>query len=183
MSVPAKAEAVPIRPAATLMLVDDRPDLQVLVLLRRKGSQFVGGMSVFPGGGVDEEDGARDVETLADGLDEKTARERLDLDRTGLAYWMAVVRETFEEAGVLLARRPNHAGPLSLDDPDLKQRFDAHRRAVDSGRALLADVLQAEGLRLATDLIHYTGRWVTPVGPPRRYDTRHSGCDRHGTRG
>jgi 8-oxo-dGTP pyrophosphatase MutT (NUDIX family) len=172
MSVPAEADGVPIRPAATLMLVDDRPDLEVLVLLRRKTSNFVGGMSVFPGGGVDAEDAAVEIETLADGLDEGTANQRLDIRGGALAHWMAVIRETFEEAGVLLARAPHQLEPVSLHDEGVRERFARHRNEVDAGRALLAEVLSAEGLRLATDLIHYTGRWITPPGPPRRYDTR-----------
>ena len=47
---------VPIQLAATVLLVDDRPDLHVLCLRRRAGSAFVGGMTVFPGGGVDAHD-------------------------------------------------------------------------------------------------------------------------------
>ena len=45
-------DCVAIRPAATVVLVDDRPDLQVLVLKRRDASVFVGGHTVFPGGVV-----------------------------------------------------------------------------------------------------------------------------------
>ena len=172
MSVAGQASEVPVRPAATLLLVDDRPELEVLVLLRRKASKFVGGMSVFPGGGVDDEDAASAVAALADGLDEGTARRRLELSQGGLAFWMAAVRETFEEAGVLLARAPDAAEPISFADRALRARFDAHRGEVDAGRARLADVLESEGLRLATDRIHYVARWITPTGPPRRYDTR-----------
>jgi recombination protein RecT len=58
MSTQLAAAAVPVRPAATVMIVDDRPDLHVLLLRRRAGSQFVPGMDVFPGGGVDASDAA-----------------------------------------------------------------------------------------------------------------------------
>ena len=163
---------VPIRPAATILLVDDRPNLQVLVLERRKASDFVGGMSVFPGGGIDEEDGAPEAAALVDGIDEDRARRRLGVESGGLAHWVAAVRETFEESGVLLARRPGEVRPIELLESAVCERFAAHRDAVDGGRALLADVLAEEGLRLATDHIHYVSRWITPPGPTRRYDTR-----------
>lgn len=163
---------VPIRPAATVMLVADRPDLHVLLLRRRLASDFVGGMSVFPGGGVDAEDAAPEVAALADGLDASLASRRLDLQENALAHWVAVVRETFEEAGVLLARRPGAGAVVALDDRTTRSRFARHRAEVDAGRALLAEILAVEDLRLATDAIHYTARWITPPGSPRRYDTR-----------
>ena len=46
---------VPIKLAATILIVDDRPDLHVMMLRRRARSEFVGGMMVFPGGGLDAE--------------------------------------------------------------------------------------------------------------------------------
>jgi 8-oxo-dGTP pyrophosphatase MutT (NUDIX family) len=95
---------VPVRPAATVMIVDDRPDLHVRLLRRRAGSEFVGGMDVFPGGGVDPGDAAPEVGAVCAGLSDATASRRLGLERGGLAYWVAAARETFEEAGVLFAR-------------------------------------------------------------------------------
>ncbi|TMA30117.1 MAG: NUDIX hydrolase [Deltaproteobacteria bacterium] len=116
--------AVPVRPAATVMIVDDRPDLHVLLLRRRVASQFVPGMDVFPGGGVDAHDGAPEGAPVD--LDDAGASARLGIARGGLAYWAAATRETYEEAG----------------------------------------------LRLAIGALHYAAHWITPPGPPRRYDTR-----------
>jgi 8-oxo-dGTP pyrophosphatase MutT (NUDIX family) len=154
--------SVPVQPAATIMLLADRPALQVLMLRRRAGSAFVGGMSVFPGGGVDPADAEAQVEALCAGLDDRRASGRLGVERGGLAYWVAAVRETFEEAGVLLANGP----------PDGMARLAALRAEIDAGRVRLADAVRGEGLRLAVDRIRYAARWITPVGPPRRYDTR-----------
>lgn len=164
-------EAVPVRPAATIMLLDDRPDLHVLLLRRRAGSEFVGGMSVFPGGGVDPADAAPEVEAQCAGLDDARASRRLGVPRGGLAYWVAALRETFEEAGVLLAVDAA-GGSVDLSSPAVERRFAKLRVEVDSGRARLADAVRAEGLRLAVDRVHYAARWITPAGPPRRYDTR-----------
>ena len=103
------------------MILDDRPDLHVLLLRRREGSAFVGGMDVFPGGGVDPHDAAAGVEAICDGLGDAAASERLGLASGGLAYWVAAARETFEEAGVLFARG---AGV----DAALAERLAAARR-------------------------------------------------------
>jgi len=163
--------SVPVRPAATIMLLDDRPDLQVLLLRRRAGSAFVGGMSVFPGGGVDPHDADAEVASSCAGLDDPVASRRLGVARGGLAYWVAAVRETFEEAGVLLAIDAQ-GRPVDLTPPSVESRFAKLRVEIDSGRARFADAVRAEGLRLALGGVHYAARWITPSGPPRRYDTR-----------
>jgi 8-oxo-dGTP pyrophosphatase MutT (NUDIX family) len=121
-------------------------------------------MTVFPGGGLDEEDHDPGYEARIDGLTAADADTRLDLPGGGLAYWVAVARETFEEVGVLLARGEG-GRPL----PDDVAR---HRHAVDAGERTLLDVLEAEQLELELGAVYDIGRWITPVGPPRRYDTR-----------
>ena len=89
----------------------------------------------------------------------------------GLAYWVAVVRETFEEAGLLLARR--EGGPdLLAGDPDEEARFAAARAAVNDGTRRFLDLCRDERLRLGVGDIHYFAHWITPRGAPRRYDTR-----------
>jgi 8-oxo-dGTP pyrophosphatase MutT (NUDIX family) len=172
LAADAAQSAVPVRPAATIMLLEDRPDLHVLLLRRRAGSAFVGGLSVFTGGGVDAADAEPAVEACCTGLDDRAASRRLGVARGGLAYWVAAVRETFEEAGVLLAVDAASGRPVDLASPDVEQRFATLRADVDAGRVRLADAVRAEGLRLSVDAIHYAARWITPEGPPRRYDTR-----------
>jgi 8-oxo-dGTP pyrophosphatase MutT (NUDIX family) len=168
-------ELVPVQDAATVLLVDDRDGagresndedrtLQVLCLRRRAGSAFVGGMTVFPGGGLDDEDHDPRYESRTRGLTAEDADARLDLPGGGLAYWIAVARETFEEVGVLLGRSEG-GRPL----PDDVAR---HRHAVDAGERTLLDVLEAEKLELDLGAVFDIGRWITPVGAPRRYDTR-----------
>ena len=171
--MPASRSAdVPAQPAATLMLLDDRPDLSVLMLRRHRGSAFAGGMFVFPGGGVEADDTGAAIEGSCVGLSPADANRRLGLPSGGLAYWVAAVRETFEEAGVLLARSPRTGDWLDLSDPAAARRFAAHREAVDSGALPLAEVVRREGLALALGAIFYAAHWITPPGLPRRYDTR-----------
>src|SRR5207244_1992042 len=86
-------------------------------------------------------------------------------------YWVAAIRESFEEAGVLLAYRLD-GEVVRLDDPVVEARFREHRHAVDTGGRRLVDVCAAENLRLAVDGMHYFSHWITPEGAPRRYDTR-----------
>lgn len=154
------------------MLLDDQPELHTLMLRRRAGSAFVGGMSVFPGGGVDAEDAEPEVERRCRGLSDATASARLGLPHGGLAYWVAAIRECFEEAGVLLAVDPERDALVDFSDPAVEERFAVHRVAVDSSRRRLAEVVREEGLELAVSSMHYAARWITPEGPPRRYDTR-----------
>lgn len=167
-------EPVEVRDAATVMLVrDGGTGLEVFMLRRNLNSDFVGGAYVFPGGAVDEADRHTDLEAVCEGRTDAEATTTLGLDAPsgGLAYWVAAVRESFEEAGVLLAYDRDGA-LVDLREPDEKARFATHRTAVDTGERRLVEVCAEEGLRLAVDGMHYFSHWITPLGPPRRYDTR-----------
>jgi 8-oxo-dGTP pyrophosphatase MutT (NUDIX family) len=164
---------VPIRPAATVMLVRDAIDgLEVFMLRRTLAAAFASGMYVFPGGRVDDADHAEELEPICDGLDDDVASARLGIDRGGLAYWVAAIRECFEEAGVLLARPVDHPEAVRFDDPAVAARFEVAREAVHAGDQALAHLCETEGLLLVTDAIHYVSHWITPVGEARRFDTR-----------
>jgi 8-oxo-dGTP pyrophosphatase MutT (NUDIX family) len=160
------------RPAATVMVLRDLAgSLEVLMLRRSLRSEFVRGAYVFPGGALDEEDA--DVAMLARcaGRDDAQASEVLGIDAGGLAYWVCAFRECFEEAGVLVARGPGGA-ELGFDDPAVEARFAEHRRALNAGERSFLDICVAEELTLPAGAVYYVGHWITPEGPPRRYDTR-----------
>lgn len=164
--------AVPVRDAATVVLLRDAgAGLETFLLKRSAGTAFVPGAHVFPGGAVDPADADPAVYRRCDGLDDAEASRRLDLPRDGLAFWVAAIRESFEEAGVLLATDEAGAEP-DWRDPGLRRRLAAGRRALHAGEAALAEILAAEGLRLPVARLRYYGHWVTPPGPPRRYSTR-----------
>jgi 8-oxo-dGTP pyrophosphatase MutT (NUDIX family) len=160
------------------MLVRDAPEptgdddrLQVLMVRRNLRSDFVGGAYVFPGGSVDPADGGREAEAACVGRTDADASVLLGIDAGGLAYWVAVLRETFEEAGLLLAQRPG--GPdLLAGDPDEEARFVSERAAVNAGTRRFLDLCRDEGLRLMVGDVHYFAHWITPQGAPRRFDTR-----------
>ena len=133
---PEPPDAVPARPAATVLLVRDAEPtgVEVFVLRRTANAVFAADMYVFPGGRVDDVDHAAELEPYCDGLDDATASARLGIDHGGLAFWVAAVRECFEEAGVLLARRRD-GGPLVIDEAD--------RVAVHDGELSMEELCRA----------------------------------------
>jgi len=163
---------VTVRDAATVMLVRDAPALQVFMLRRNLNSDFVGGAHVFPGGAVDDDDRHEDLDPFCVGRTAAMADDLLDVASGGLAYWVAAIRECFEEAGVLLARHRGTGEVVDFRDPDVADRFTKHRIAVDRRERRLVDVIEEEDLVLDVGNIHYFAHWITPVGAPRRYDTR-----------
>ena len=163
--------AVAVRNAATVLILDERPDLHVLMLKRNARSVFVGDMWVFPGGAVDPDDGTPEADAVVAGRTDGECSAELGIDAGGIAYWVAVLRETYEEAGVLIARRSDGSF-LEFNDPETAARFAAHRDVVNATESMFVDVVTGEGLALDGAGVHYVANWVTPLGPPRRYDTR-----------
>lgn len=170
---PVRADSVPIRPAATVMLLRDGHDgVEVFMMQRTLNAAFARGQYVFPGGKVDDADHGEAFEPMCDGLDDAQASERLGVERGGLAWLVAAVREVFEEAGVLLARRSDTNDVVSLDDPEVAGRYGEARHAIHEGRLPLAEFCAQEDLLLLVDRIHLVDHWVTPMGERRRFDTR-----------
>ena len=163
---------VPALPAATVTLVRDAVDgLEVLMLQRNFQSGFMPGMFLFPGGALDAGDAATGVLARCAGLDEGAACRALGVDAGGLAYWAAAIRESFEEAGVLLAY-DDRGEIVNPGVPQREARFNEYRRRLNAGEQDLAEMLEREALTLAVDRLVYFSRWITPYGAPRRYDTR-----------
>ncbi|WP_347059152.1 NUDIX hydrolase [Blastococcus sp. HT6-30] len=160
--------AEPKQAATVLLLRDGAPGLEVYLLRRTKGMPFAGGMTAYPGGGVDPRDGDTEIGwagpapaqwATAFGCDERTARELV----------CAAVRETFEEAGVLLAGLPDGGGVVpSVSGND----WEEQRQALLSRELSLAGLLADRGLVLRSDLLRPFAHWITPPVEPRRYDTK-----------
>ena len=167
MSPPAAdpVDAVPAVPAATVMLARDGDEgVEVFVLRRTARAAFAPDMYVFPGGKVDAADSAVDLEPYVEGLTDAEASRALGVDGGGLAYWVAAVRECFEEASLLVARRRD-GGPLDVPDED--------RKAVHDQELSMVELCRRHDLVLDLSEIRYTAHWVTPVGEgARRFDTR-----------
>jgi 8-oxo-dGTP pyrophosphatase MutT (NUDIX family) len=163
---------VAIRHAATVMLIDDRPDLQIYVMERHADIVFGGGMWVFPGGRVDEADAPEAFASYCLHRTDKQASAIMQMPSGGLTYYIAAIREAFEEAGILLARHRDTGELLDLTETDIKARFDAHRRDINDSNRNFIELIEEENLMLDLGSMHYIARWITPEGPPRRYDTR-----------
>ena len=179
-SVEGLARPVAARDAATILLVRDTagaegPALEVCMLRRHLDSDFVGGAYVFPGGKVDDDDRSAAAGDACAGRDDAWASDMLGVDSGGLAFWVAALRECFEEAGVLLAYREPH-GPggvlIEMADPEPRRRLAARRAELNAGAVGFLELLRAEGMRLAVDRVHYFSHWITPEPAPKRYDTR-----------
>jgi len=123
---------------------------------------------VFPGGRVDGVDHADEIAPYCRGLDDAEASRQLGIDGGGLAFWVAAVRECFEEAGVLLAQR-REGGPLTLRNED--------RHAVHDGELSLVELCRRDDLVLDLSTTHYVAHWITPMGERRRFDTRFFLCE------
>lgn len=160
--------AVP-RPSATLVVVRESGCGFELLLLQRadKGDQNSGAW-VFPGGLVEAAD--RSCHPACAGLDDAAASARLGLPQGGLDFYVAAIRECFEEAGLLFAVDSRDA-PVDLGG-DTGARLAALRAPLHAGHCAFAGLCRDFGLRLATDRLFYIGHWVTPVGLPKRFDTR-----------
>ncbi len=133
-------------PAATLVLVRDRPEgIEVLLTTRHDAAGFAAGAAVFPGGKVDASDRAR-------------------AGTAGDSFRIAAIRETFEECGLLLARRAADGAVLSA--AALAQLSGRHSGVTD-----FTTLVECAELSLATDLLVPFAHWITPKDQPKRFDT------------
>ncbi len=166
--VPARA-----RPAATIVLMrDGDAGPEVLLLRRARHAGFVPGAYVFPGGRVDARDAGQEVVAHLDGLDAAAAAERLELpdaDPPALAYYLAALREAFEETGILVGRGVDGSEPATAaEDPTV----DALRSDLMADRVGFVETLERMRCRLDGGAVEYLAHWITPEPEPRRYDTR-----------
>lgn len=160
-AIPKDASTVVImRPAI------DKKDgpFEVLMVERHPASIFVPECYVFPGGCIDEEDCSDAFLPFCTGMNRsKASRILTDMpsEKLALGAWIAAVRETYEEAGIL----------FSVDNVDADSLAVCRQRLV-SGKMSYFDVLEKTKWRLALDRLHYFAHWITPEIMPYRYDVR-----------
>jgi len=155
----------PPTPSATVMVLRDSPQgLEVLLVRRHGDSKVLGGVHVFPGGKLD----ALDCQTSDSQLDQTAATLATSLGEqtldaaTGAGLYVAALRETFEECGLLLHRELPHHVPAEL------------RQHLKNGLGFAAAMTQL-GLSLQTSALKPWARWITPRVPSvsnRRFDVR-----------
>jgi 8-oxo-dGTP pyrophosphatase MutT (NUDIX family) len=140
----ARASVARPRDAASLILLrGEGQALEVLAGRRPLNVKFMPGVYVFPGGAIDPPDRiAWSVETGTEALGPQLMRSA-----------RAALRETWEEAGVLIGR----AGRLPPAAP---------------ARTPIEQAYFERGLVAAVDLLTYVGRAITPSHSFRRFNTR-----------
>jgi 8-oxo-dGTP pyrophosphatase MutT (NUDIX family) len=162
-----------IAAAATLILLRDR-GLRLEVLMMRRGSalRFMGGMWVFPGGRVDPSDC---TPAAAGNVAESPTAERLcAVDGSplpaalALGLRIAACRETYEEAGILLARQRDGGSP----DPRQLAELQTERERVARSPVAFPQLLADAGLLLDVGGLVSWGHWITPSHERVRFDTR-----------
>ena len=165
------------RDAATVILLRTRPGepYEVFLMRRHRDQAFMGGAYVFPGGRLDDADMDPGLAVYTEGL---APRKRSGFSRnlklpvvSAFGLFLAAIRETFEEAGVLLAFDAS-GRPVDLADPETAARFTAYRLELHEGRLTLVDLARREAIRYAPDLLIPYSHWITPEIEPRRFDTR-----------
>ena len=166
MTQPMKQPAPP-RPATTVLLLrpsvagDMASPIEVFMVVRHHQIDAFSGALVFPGGKLEEADGDPRLRALCGGA------EKLSDDE--LKFRVAGVREAFEECGILLARKRGQRSLVAAVDLEgIEQRW---RAKLAKDEASIVDLVEAEELELATDLMVPYAHWITPIFAPRRFDT------------
>jgi len=144
------------RPAATILLLRDQPEMEVLMVKRHHQIDFASGALVFPGGKTDAEDRNPDWAHQSIGWD--------GLDPVQRELRVAAIREVFEEAGILLACHGDGRPYEGVCDPIL-------RGAVDRRETTFLQVVQDLDVKISLDSLAVFARWITPVMMPKRFDT------------
>jgi 8-oxo-dGTP pyrophosphatase MutT (NUDIX family) len=168
--------AAPPRKAATIILLREKlpKGFEVLLLKRHDKSNFFAGNYVYPGGGLEPQDCVPEIHPFCRGLSPGEASRILGGSTPpdeSLGYWVAAVRELFEEAGILLAysRKGSANQAELLTDP---AKLSEYRTSLQNRQIAFQEIAQAEGLSLALDRVIYYAHWITPEARPIRFDTR-----------
>ena len=162
----------PIKPAATVIIVREaNSSFEIFMLKRTTSASFASGMFVFPGGKVDHDDHLHKYDVYRVGPTEKQSHQIASVGYEWRGFWIAAIRETFEESGLLLAYDQD-GRIISFADKQMSEKFSLYRQPLHDGALTLIDICEQESISLAVDQVHFYNRFVTPIGRPRRFDTR-----------
>ena len=162
---------MPVTPelAATVMLLREGPvSPEVLMIERHSRSDFLPDLYVFPGGRLEKQD--HELGDRVVGVSREDAAAMLgEVPReSAQALFVAAIRETFEEAGILLA---SPRGRSKMLGPDEVREIMSHRLEVQAGNTTFREIIERYDLELAADRLAVHGRWITPEEVPKRFDT------------
>ncbi len=165
------------RDAATLILMRDvdraKTGIEILLVRRHQNSVFMPGFYVFPGGRLETADYSLQADKICHGLSFQQARDTIpdsSPPEKALGFFVAAIRETFEEAGILLAYRET-ANIIAFSEEE-KVRFTRYRAQVRKDPFSFAPIIERERLKLAAENLFYFAHWITPEISPIRFDAR-----------
>ena len=155
-----------INPAATVILMRDAEGggFEILMVKRSSRSAF-GSIYVFPGGKLDPEDYSHTLYSYCKEMTDSEASRKLGIKKDGLAYWIACIRECFEEVGVLLTG----SNDSIIHDA---HKLNALRNKLNNKKITFNDICISESLNLRVKNIVPCAHWITPIIEPKRFDTR-----------
>ena len=167
---PGAEPSVP-KPAATVLLVRAPSNKVEVFMIKRNAKTNFGGAWVFPGGKLDPVDEEIEINSFCSGLTDEMASQIINVEEGGLNYWIACIRECFEECGVLLAYRENGDLFGASDDEEMKI-VASYREKLNKGEPVLLELCKELNLKLAVDRLAYVSHWITPKMEMKRYSTR-----------
>ena len=159
-------------PAASVLLVRDRNKKVEVFMIKRSMKTNFGGVWVFPGGKIDDEDVSSDYLKYSPHLDDRLASDRLGIEKNGLSYWSACIRECFEESGILLANKKGKNLKNTTFNVNELAVVNQYKDRIIKGENIFYEMLDDLSLELATNELAYISHWVTPKIERRRYSTR-----------
>ena len=166
MTEPKKEAPVP-RPATTVLLLrpskrgDAASALEVFMVVRHHQIDAFSGALVFPGGKLEDADGDKRVRARSTGA--------ASLSDEELKFRVAGIREAFEECGILLAHKRGRKALIGAAElGPIEARW---RKKLTYDEASIVDLIEAEDLELATELMTPYAHWITPTFAPKRFDT------------
>ncbi len=155
------------RPATTVLLLrpsrrgDASSPPEVFMVVRHQQIDAFSGALVFPGGKLEDADGDKRLRARSTGA--------AALGDEELKFRIAGIREAFEECGVLLAHKRGSSALITAAElAPIERRW---REKLAKDEASIVDLVEAEDLELATELMTPYAHWITPVFAPKRFDT------------
>lgn len=165
-----------LRDAATVILLrkgGEGPDGFETFLLKRSGkSSFMAHARVYPGGTLDDEDRDPAVREQVSGRTAAEASEILnEPEDRALGLYLAAIRETFEESGVLLAKRRGEDELIELPGGEAGTKWVLARKALHNYELAMSTLAEREDLIFPLERLGYFAHWITPYFESKRFDT------------
>jgi 8-oxo-dGTP pyrophosphatase MutT (NUDIX family) len=171
------ANKIMFKDASTVILI--RPSKsgywEIFLARRHQKQAFMAGAYVFPGGQLEKTDNDPQFENYiktADVIDPCRLLQDSSLPREkALGFFIAAIRETFEEAGILLGGKTT-GNLVSFHDEKVLKRFNDYRRELNSSQITLAEITRKENIFLFPDTLIPYSHWITPEFEKKRFNTR-----------